>query len=320
MRKIGVLTSGGDAPGMNAAVRAVTRYAVNQGLKVVGFKKGYRGLLSCDYIELNERSVSDTLHRGGTMLQTARCPEFKEEENVKKAVNIASALGIDGMVVIGGDGSFRGARALSLNGLPTVGVPATIDNDIGCSDYSIGFDTALNTVKDAIDKIRDTARSHERCSIIEVMGRNAGYIAAYVAMACGAEAAIVPEQEYDFYEDIIKPIEKGRVRGKEHNLFVVAEGVGNSVDIAARIEKETGIATRATILGYIQRGGSPTVNDRIIASRMGAHAVKLLLEGGGNRIVAMKDNQMVDYDIYEGLEMEKTMDPSFLELLEILSM
>ena len=320
MRKIGVLTSGGDAPGMNAAVRAVTRYAVNQGLKVVGFKKGYRGLLACDYEELTERSVSDILHRGGTMLQTARCPEFKEEENVKKAVNIASALGIDGMVVIGGDGSFRGARSLSLNGLPTVGVPATIDNDIGCSDYSIGFDTALNTVKDAIDKIRDTARSHERCSIIEVMGRGAGYIAAYVAMACGAEAAIVPEQEYDFYEDIIKPIEKGRVRGKEHNLFVVAEGVGNSVDIAARIEKETGIATRATILGYIQRGGSPTVNDRIIASRMGAHAVKLLLEGGGNRIVAMKDNQLVDYDIYEGLEMEKTMDPSFLELLEILSM
>ena len=320
MRKIGVITSGGDAPGMNAAVRAVTRYAVNKGLKVVGFKKGYRGLLAGDYIDLTERSVSDILHRGGTMLQTARCPEFKEDANVKKAVNIADALEIDGMVVIGGDGSFRGARALSIHGLPTVGVPATIDNDIGCSDYSIGFDTALNTVKDAIDKIRDTARSHERCSIIEVMGRGAGYIAAYVAMACGAEAAIVPEQEYDFYEDIIKPIEKGRVRGKEHNLFVVAEGVGNSVDIAARIEKETGIATRATILGYIQRGGSPTVNDRIIASRMGAHAVKLLLEGQGNRIVAMKDNQMVDYDIYEGLEMEKTMDEGFLELLEILSM
>ena len=319
MKKIGVLTSGGDAPGMNAAVRAVTRYAINHGLKVVGFKKGYRGLLAGDYVELSERSVSDILHRGGTMLLTARCPEFKEEVNVKKAVNIASALGIDGMVVVGGDGSFRGARDLSLNGLPTVGVPATIDNDIGCSDYSIGFDTALNTVKDAIDKIRDTSRSHERCSIIEVMGRGAGYIAAYVAMACGAEAAIVPEHEYDFYEDIIKPIEKGRVRGKEHNLFVVAEGVGNSVDIAARIEKETGIATRATILGYIQRGGSPTVNDRIYASKMGAHAVKLLMEGLGNRIVAMKDNKLVDYDIYEGLEMEKTMDPEFLELLEILS-
>ena len=320
MKKIGVLTSGGDAPGMNAAVRAVTRYAVDRGLKVVGFKKGYRGLLAGDYIELSERTVSDILHRGGTMLQTARCPEFKEEASVKKAVNLAKALGIDGMVVIGGDGSFRGARDLSLNGLPTVGVPATIDNDIGCSEYSIGFDTALNTVKDAIDKIRDTARSHERCSVIEVMGRGAGYIAAYVAMACGAENAIVPEHEYDFYEDIINPIEKGRVRGKEHNLFVVAEGVGNSVDIAARIEKETGIATRATILGYIQRGGSPTVNDRIIASRMGAYAVKLLLEGGGNRIVAMKDNQLVDYDIYEGLEMEKTMNPEFLDLLEILSM
>ncbi len=320
MKKIGVLTSGGDAPGMNAAVRAVTRFAINKGLKVVGFKKGYRGLLAGDYIDLSERSVSDILHRGGTVLQTARCPEFKEEASIKKAVNIANALEIDGMVVIGGDGSFRGARDLSLAGLPTVGVPATIDNDIGCSDYSIGFDTALNTVKDAIDKIRDTARSHERCSIIEVMGRNAGYIAAHVAMACGAEAAIVPEHEYDFYEDIIKPIEKGRVRGKEHNLFVVAEGVGNSVDIAAKIEEETGIATRATILGYIQRGGSPTVNDRIIASRMGAHAVKLLIEGGGNRIVAMKNNQMVDYDICEGLEMKKTMDPEFLDLLEILSM
>lgn len=320
MKKIGVLTSGGDAPGMNAAVRAVTRYAINQGFKVVGFKKGYRGLLAGDYIEMSERSVSDILHRGGTVLQTARCPEFKEEASIKKAVNIANALEIDGLVVIGGDGSFRGARDLSLAGLPTVGVPATIDNDIGCSDYSIGFDTALNTVKDAIDKIRDTARSHERCSIIEVMGRNAGYIAAYVAMACGAEAAIVPEHEYDFYEDIIKPIEKGRVRGKEHNLFVVAEGVGNSVDIAARIEQETGIATRATILGYIQRGGSPTVNDRIIASRMGAHAVKLLAEGQGNRIVAMKANEMVDYDICEGLEMKKDMDPAFLDLLEILSM
>lgn len=320
MKKIGVLTSGGDAPGMNAAVRAVARTAIYRGMKIVGIKKGYRGLLAGDYIEMTERSVSDILHRGGTMLQTARSPEFATEQGVKKAVAVARAIGLDGMVVIGGDGSFRGARDLSLAGIPTVGVPGTIDNDIGCSDYSIGFDTALNTVKDAIDKIRDTARSHERCSVIEVMGRGAGYIAAYVAMACGAEAALVPECSYDFYEDIIRPIEEGRVRGKEHNLFVVAEGVGNSLELAERIEKETGIATRATILGYIQRGGSPTVRDRILASRMGAHAVELLEQEKGNRVVAIKDDKIVDYDIMEGLEMKKEMDEDFLELSKILSM
>ncbi|MBE7048054.1 MAG: 6-phosphofructokinase [Ruminococcaceae bacterium] len=320
MNKIGVLTSGGDAPGMNAAIRSVVRMALTKGMEVFGIRKGYAGLLNGMFVEMNARSVSDILHRGGTVLQSSRCPEFCERDGVKKAVEVARRMGIEGLVVIGGDGSFRGARDLSLEGLPTVGIPGTIDNDIGCTDSTIGFDTALNTVKDAIDKIRDTAQSHERCSVIEVMGRGAGYIAAYVAVACGAEAAIIPEKSFDFDQDILQPIIEGKKRGKENNLIVVAEGVGGSVEMAQRIEEATGIETRATILGHIQRGGSPTVTDRMLASRMGMHAVQLLYEGIGNRIVAVKNNTIVDYDILEGLAMKKSMHNDIMNMASILSL
>ncbi|MBQ3553173.1 MAG: 6-phosphofructokinase [Clostridia bacterium] len=320
MKRIGVLTSGGDAPGMNAAIRAVVRSGIYYGLEVIGIHKGYNGLIHGDYEIMSARSVSDILHRGGTILQTARCLEFKEKPGIQKAYHMAKEIKLDGMVVIGGDGSFRGARDLSLAGLPTIGIPATIDNDIACTDYCIGFDTALNTARDAIDKIRDTARSHERCSVVEVMGRDAGYIAVYVAMACGAEAAIIPEEKYDYVEDTIKKIKDGMMRGKAQNLIIVAEGVGGSVELAKKIEKETGIETRATILGHIQRGGSPTVRDRINASRMGIHAVKLLKDGVGNRVVAKKKDSIVDYDILEGLNMTKSMESELLECSKILSM
>ena len=320
MKRIGVLTSGGDAPGMNAAIRAVVRMAVANDIEVCGICRGYAGLLDGMFKFMNARSVSDTLHRGGTILQTARCPEFKDMAGVQKGVEMAREMGIEGLVVIGGDGSFRGARDLSMLGLPTIGIPGTIDNDIGCTDYTIGFDTALNTVKDAIDKIRDTAQSHERCSIIEVMGRGAGYIAAYVAIACGAESVLIPEKPFDFQKDIIDPILDGKKRGKENNLIVVAEGVGGSTELAERIEKATGIETRATILGHIQRGGSPTVNDRMLASRMGIHAVELLRDGIGNRVVAIKNNEIVDYDILEGLQMKKSMPEDIMNMANILSL
>lgn len=320
MKRIGVLTSGGDAPGMNAAIRAVVRMGLSMGMEVYGIRKGYFGLMNGLFEEMNARSVSNILHRGGTILQSARCLDFCKPEGVQKAVEMANKAGVEGIAVIGGDGSFRGARDLSLAGLPAVGIPGTIDNDIGCTDYTIGFDTALNTVKDAIDKIRDTAQSHERCSIIEVMGRGAGFIAAYVAIACGAEAAIIPEQPFDFDKDIIEPILASKKRGKENNLIVVAEGVGGSVEMAQKIEEITGIETRATILGHIQRGGSPTVNDRMLASRMGVHAVKLLSEGKGNRTVAIKNGLMVDYDILEGLGMQKALYKDIVNMEKILTM
>ncbi|MDK2810616.1 MAG: 6-phosphofructokinase 1, partial [Petroclostridium sp.] len=257
IKTIGVLTSGGDAPGMNAAIRAVVRAGIHYGLKVMGIRKGYNGLINGDIFEMNLRSVSDILHRGGTILQTARSAEFATEAGLNKAVTITKIFGIDGIVVIGGDGSFRGARDLSNLGVPTVGIPGTIDNDIACSDYTIGFDTALNTVKDAIDKIRDTATSHERCSVIEVMGRHAGYIAIHAGIATGAEAIIIPEKEFDFHRDIIKPIIEGKHRGKKHDIVILAEGIGGAVEMAKKIQAETGIEARATILGHIQRGGSP---------------------------------------------------------------
>ena len=324
MKKIGVLTSGGDAPGMNAAVRAVVRSAATINMEVIGFKKGYLGLLTNNYEEMGPRSVSDILHRGGTILQSARCIEFKKPESVKKAVENAKALGIEGLVVIGGDGSFRGARDLSLAGLPTVGIPATIDNDIGCTDYTIGFDTALNTVQDAIDKIRDTCRSHDRCSVVEVMGRDAGYIATNVGIACGAEAVIIPEKEFDFKRDVIAEIKAGIKRGKEQHLVIVAEGVTkdnlSALKMAERIEEETGIETRATILGHIQRGGNPTVRDRVTASRMGVAAVDLLNQGIGNRIVAIDEDKIVDFDILEGLNMRKNLDNELVGVSEILAL
>ncbi len=324
MKKIGVLTSGGDAPGMNAAVRAVVRSACAMGMEVIGFRKGYFGLLTNMYEEMGPRSVSDILHRGGTILQSARCPEFKNPEAVSKAVENAKALGLEGLVVIGGDGSFRGARDLSLAGLPTVGIPGTIDNDIGCTDYTIGFDTALNTVQEAIDKIRDTCRSHDRCSVVEVMGRDAGYIAVNVGIACGAEAVIIPEKDFDFKKDILSEIKAGIKRGKEQHLIIVAEGVTkdnmSAIKMAERIEEETGIETRATILGHIQRGGNPTVKDRVTASRMGVAAVDLLNQGLGNRIVAIEGDRIVDYDILEGLNMHKNLDNELVGVAEILAL
>ncbi len=324
MKKIGVLTSGGDAPGMNPAIRAVVRSACAMGMEVIGFRKGYLGLLTNLYEEMGPRSVSDILHRGGTILQSARCPEFKKPEAVAKAVENAIALGIEGLVVIGGDGSFRGARDLSLAGLPTVGIPGTIDNDIGCTDYTIGFDTALNTVQDAIDKIRDTCRSHDRCSVVEVMGRDAGYIAVNVGIACGAEAVIIPEKDFDFEKDILSEIKAGIKRGKEQHLIIVAEGVTkdnmSALKMASRIEEETGIETRATILGHIQRGGNPTVKDRVVASRMGVAAVDLLNQGLGNRIIAIEGDNIVNFDILDGLNMHKSLDNELVGVAEILSL
>lgn len=324
MKKIGVLTSGGDAPGMNAAIRAVVRAGINHDLEVLGFKKGYVGLINAEYEVMTARSVSDIIHRGGTILQTARCREFRTAEGVQKAVRVAKEIGLDGLIVAGGDGSFRGARDLSLAGLPTVGIPCTIDNDIGCSDYTIGFDTAQNTVQEAIDKIRDTCRSHDRCSVVEVMGRDAGYIAVDVGIACGAETVIIPEKPFDFQQDVLRKIAEGVQRGKEQHLVIVAEGVTktgmSAIEMASRIQGEIGVETRATILGHIQRGGNPTVKDRVIASRMGYAAVELIKDGIGNRIIATKGEDIVDYDILEGLNMSKQLDEKLLEILDVLAM
>lgn len=319
IRTIGVLTSGGDAPGMNAAIRAVVRVGSYYGLRVMGVKRGYNGLINGDLVEMNARSVSETLQRGGTILQTARCLEFKTDEGVRKAFQVAKIFGIDGLVVIGGDGSFKGAKALCEAGLPTIALPGTIDNDISCSEYTVGYDTCLNTVKDAVDKIRDTAQSHERCSIIEVMGRAAGYIAIQAGIACGAEVILIPEKKWTFDEDVLRPILESKSRGKKHSIIIVAEGIGGVIEMAKEIEKKTGIESRATILGHVQRGGSPTVRDRVIASEMGGMAVELLLAGKQNRIVCMRDHKIVDVDIQEGLAMEKSLPQQLVELAKKLS-
>ena len=319
-RRIGVLTSGGDAPGMNAAIRAVVRASKFYGLKVMGIKNGYEGLLHGDVFEMDARFVSDTMHRGGTILRTARSKEFREIEGVRRAVSQAKYFGIDGLVVIGGDGSFRGARDLCHEGLPTIGIPGTIDNDIAYTEYTIGFDTAINTAKEAVDKIRDTANSHSRCNIIKVMGRNSGNIALNVGIAAGAEAILVPEKEIDFEADILKPIEQGRARNKKHFIIIVAEGVKiDTNELEKKIEEATGIEARTTILGYLQRGGSPTVLDRVRASEMGVRAVQLLKDGIGNRIVGVKDNSIFDIDIDEGLDMPNSPREDLIELLNILS-
>lgn len=314
---IGVLTSGGDSPGMNAAIRAVVRAGVYKGMTVMGVRHGYNGLIQGDMIELGARSVSDIIHRGGTILFTARSPEFMTTEGREKAVSMAKIFGLEGLVVIGGDGSFRGARELSRLGVPTIGLPGTIDNDISCSDYTIGFDTAVNTAMDAINKLRDTAASHERCSVIEVMGRNAGYIAMHCGIAGGAESIIIPEKTFK-KEDVIKTIIEGKNRGKRRFIVVVAEGIGGADELAKEIEAQTGIESRATILGHVQRGGSPTATDRVIASMMGVKAVELLSEGIGNRIIAMKNNKVVDYDIEEALNMKKEIDDEMFKLAKIL--
>lgn len=314
IKKIGVLTSGGDAPGMNAAIRAVVRTAIYNHIEVLGVRKGYNGLITGDFISMDARSVGETLQRGGTILQTARCLEFKEIEGVRKAVKVAKESGMDGLIVIGGDGSFRGARDLTREGLPTIAMPGTIDNDIGCSEYTIGYDTCLNTVIEAVDKLRDTCSSHERCSVVEVMGRNAGYIAVEAAIACGAEVVLIPEVPFDIHKDVIGVINKGKERGKKHNIVIVAEGVGKVVELAHTIEEKTGIESRATILGHVQRGGSPTVRDRVVASQMGAKSVELLLEGKSNRIVCMQKSEVVDVDIEDGLKMKKTISDELLRL------
>lgn len=319
IKTIAVLTSGGDAPGMNAAIRAVVRKSLNNGVAVKGIKKGYMGLLNEEIIDMDAKSVSDTIQRGGTVLGTARCLEFKEEKVQKQAAEILKAHGIDGLVVIGGDGSYRGAQALARHGINTIGIPGTIDLDIACTDYTIGFDTAINTAMEAIDKVRDTSSSHERCSIIEVMGRNAGYIALWCGVASGAEDILLPEM-YDFNEQIlVNNIIANRKIGKTHHLIINAEGIGHSTSMARRIEAATGIETRATILGYMQRGGSPTCKDRYYASIMGAYAADILAEGKSNRCVCYRDGKFVDTDIEEALAMQKTIDPYQFEVSRMLS-
>ena len=311
---IGLLTSGGDAPGMNAAIRAVTRAALAKGMRVMGIRRGFNGLIHGDIVELDLRSVSDIIHRGGTLLYTARCPEFKTEEGMKKAVDICKQFGIDGVVVIGGDGSFRGAADLSARGVISVGIPGTIDNDIAASEYTIGFDTALDTIMKMVDRIRDTSQSHDRCSVVEVMGRGTGWLALNSGIAVGATLILVPEIAFDFEKDIIYRMKKTLQTGKKHFIIIAAEGIGNAEEFAERIEAETGIQSRASVLGYVQRGGSPTVKDRIIASQMGHYAVELLFRGIGNRVVVMKDNKIIDYDIFEAAKMIKPFD---LELYNI---
>ena len=305
IKTIGVLTSGGDAPGMNAAIRAVVRTALGRGLNVQGIRRGYHGLLKEEIISMNARDVSDTIQRGGTILQTARCQAMRTEEGQRKAAGILKKYGIDGLVVIGGDGSFAGAQKLSNLGINTIGIPGTIDLDIDCTEYTIGFDTAVNTAMEATDKVRDTSTSHERCSIIEVMGRDAGYLALWCGIANGAEQILMPE-EHDYDEEqIIANIMENRKRGKKHYIIINAEGIGDSMNMAKRIEEATGMETRATILGHMQRGGSPTCKDRVYASIMGAKAVELLCEGKTNRVVGYKHGEYMDFDIDEALSMKK---------------
>ena len=319
IRTIGVLTSGGDAPGMNAAIRSVVRTALGKGLKVRGIRKGYQGLLDEEIIDLSARDVSDTIQRGGTILQTARCAEMRTEEGQQKAAAICKKYGIDGLVVIGGDGSFAGAQKLANLGINTIGIPGTIDLDIACTEYTIGFDTAVNTAMEAIDKVRDTSTSHERCSIIEVMGRDAGYLALWCGIANGAEDILMTERYDGDEQRIINNIIEKRKVGKKHHIIVNAEGIGDSHGMAKRIEEATGIETRATVIGHIQRGGSPTCKDRVYASCMGARAVELLLNGQSNRVVGYRAGEFVDYDIQEGLAMKKDIDEGMYQMARKLS-
>lgn len=319
VKTIGVLTSGGDAPGMNAAIRAVVRTALASGLRVKGIRRGYTGLLEEDIIEMDAKSVSDIIQRGGTVLYTARCPEMMTKEGQDKAAANCKKHGIDGLVVIGGDGSFKGAQQLAARGINTVGLPGTIDLDIACTEYTIGFDTAVNTAMQAIDKVRDTSTSHERCSIIEVMGRNAGYIALWCGIANGAEDILTTERYDRDEQKIIDNIIDKRKRGKKHHIIVNAEGIGDSNAMAKRIEAATGMETRATIIGHIQRGGSPTCKDRVYASAMGAKAVDILTRGGSNRVVAYRNGEFVDYDINEALAMSKDLDDYLFEMAKKLS-
>ena len=309
MNTIAVLTSGGDAPGMNAAIRAIVRAGIEKGMRVMGVRRGYNGLMHGDIFEMTLRSVSNIIERGGTILYTARCPEFRTEEGVQKALNTCKYLGIDGLVVIGGDGSFRGAKVLSEHGLPTVGIPGTIDNDIACCDHTIGYDTAMNTIVEMVDRLRDTSESHDRCSVIEVMGRHAGYLALNGGIAVGATSVLIPEFEYDFEKDVIDRMRRTQRTGKKNFIVVAAEGIKDEIEPMAKIiEEATGVETRYTNLGHVQRGGSPTAYDRVLGSKMGHRAVELLSQDIGNRVVAQKDGKIVDFDIFEALSMHKTIE------------
>ena len=319
IKTIGVLTSGGDAPGMNPAIRAVVRTAINKGLKVKGIQKGYNGLINDEIIDMDKKKCIRYHTEGWYSSLYSQCLEFMTEEGQKKAAEVCKKHGIDGMVVIGGDGSFRGAQKLADAGVNTIGLPGTIDLDIACTDYTIGFDTAVNTAMQAIDKIRDTSTSHERCSIIEVMGRNAGYIALWCGIANGAEDILLPERYNGDEQAIINHIIDGRKKGKKHHLIINAEGIGHSTGMARRIEAATGIETRATILGYMQRGGSPTCKDRMYASIMGSYAVDLLVAGKSNRLVAYKNGKFVDYDIDEALAMTKDISEYEFNISSMLS-
>ena len=305
IKKIGILTSGGDAPGMNAAIRALVRAGIHAGFEMYGVKRGYKGLLEGEIIPLGTRDVSEILHRGGTILMTARSKEFVDKSGQEKAKEIMKVYELDALVVIGGDGSFRGAYELSKLGIPVIGIPGTIDNDVSCTDYCIGYDTAMNTALEAIDRIRDTASSHERCSVVEVMGRDAGYIALNVGMACGAEVILIPEVKYNLEKDVYKVILEGRNVGKHHYIVIVAEGAGDVQAIAEKIETFTGIETRTTVLGYVQRGGSPTVKDRLAASQMGIKAIECLEKGKTGRLIVEQGGEIKDIDIKKGMAMKK---------------
>lgn len=315
VKRIGVLTSGGDSPGMNPCVRAVVRTAMHHGVECYGIRRGYNGLITGDIIKLDEKSVAHTINRGGTILYTARSTEFLTEEGQKKAVSTCKFLGLDGIVAIGGDGTFRGARALAKHGINVVAIPATIDNDISCTNYSIGFDTAANTAIECIDKLRDTMQSHERCSVVEVMGRNAGYLALYVGLAVGATAVLVPEEEIDFERDVIEKIRRARFNGFTHYMIVVAEGAGSASEIAARIKETTDLDPRVTVLGHIQRGGAPNARDRVNATKMGYLAVELLMQGKTNRVVCTHGGSFVDVNIDEGLAMNRSIQHMEVDVL-----
>ena len=318
MKTIGVLTSGGDAPGMNAAIRSIVRAAAYMGMTVKGIKRGYNGLIENNIVDLDIRSVSDIIQRGGTVLYTARCPRFTTEEGMQEAIKNCKTNGIEGLIVIGGDGSFRGARDLSLRGIPCIGIPGTIDNDIPSTEYTIGFDTAMNTVVEMVDKLRDTACSHERCSVVEVMGHGAGDIALQSGLAVGATAIIVPEIGFDL-QNVIDKILETKKNGRNHFIIVVSEGLCDATQLARQLQEATGIETRATILGHIQRGGNPTLRDRVVASKMGYAAVELLSKGVGNRVIGLKDNKIVDYDIFEALNMVKSFDQETYRLANTIS-
>ncbi len=319
IKRIGVLTSGGDAPGMNAAVRAVVRAAIYRGIECVGIRRGFNGLISGDILKLDAGSVSHVLNRGGTILYTARSDAFMTLEGQQQAAATCKLLGLDGIVGIGGDGTFRGLVALSKLGVSVVGIPATIDNDIVCTDYTIGYDTAANTAVEAIDRLRDTMHSHERCSVVEVMGRNAGHLALYVGLAVGATAVLVPERSYDFDIDVKEKVRQARLNGKTHHMIVVAEGAGSANDVAEQIRETLGLDPRVTILGHIQRGGTPTARDRVMATRMGYHAVQALVAEKTNRVICAKNGQMIDIDILEGLSMKKDLSSQQYEVLEAMT-